>query len=129
MRARVPNFVKMNTKNNGTMNEKKTSFFGKKENKSKDKEKDLKDKEIVLPKQRPSFVQMPHPASFSTLYQLHQMQNGTLGTVSKRGNFQRHKSQPEPYTSSSIWHAKSFESGIGMNVKILHTDINLNCNL
>jgi len=109
LRARVPNFAKANTKSNGTISDKKTSFFGKKESKSKDKEKDLKDKEVVMPKQRPSFAQMPHPASFSTLYQLHQMQNGMLGTVSKRGNFQRHKSQPEPY---SMWHAKSYESGI-----------------
>lgn len=114
LRARVPNFAKINTKSNGTISEKKTSFFGKKESKSKDKEKDLKDKELVLPKQRPSFAQMPHPASFSTLYQLHQMQNGMPGTVSKKGNFQRHKSQPEPYT---MWHAKSYESGIGKMIE------------
>lgn len=110
LRARVPNFGKMNNKNNGTINEKKTSFFGKKDFKTKDKEKDYKEKDFVLPKQRSSFVQMPHPASFSTLYQLHQMQNGILDTASKRGNFQRHKSQPDQY---NMWHAKSYESGIG----------------
>lgn len=110
LRARVPNFAKQNGKTNGTISEKKTSFFGKKDNKSKEKEKDVKEKETVQPKQRPSTVQMPHPASFSTLYQLHQMQNGTMGTVSKRATYQRHNSQPEPY---SMWHAKSYESGIG----------------
>lgn len=115
LRARVPNFAKVNTKTNGTINDKKTSFFGKKEGKSKDKEKDLKDKEVVLPKQRPSYAQMPHPASFSTLYQLHQMQNGMLGTVSRKANYQRHKSQPESY---NMWHAKSYESGIGKNDNI-----------
>lgn len=113
MRARVPNFAKANAsiKINETINEKKTSFFGKKESKPKEKEKDS-----TAPKQRLSYAQMPHPASFSTLYQLHQMQNGMLGTVSKRGSqggsFQRHNSQPEPY---AMWHAKSFESGIGKN--------------
>lgn len=110
LRARVPNFAKQNGKTNGTISEKKTSFFGKKDNKSKEKEREVKEKETVQPKQRPSTVQMPHPASFSTLYQLHQMQNGTLGTVSKRGTYQRHNSQPEPY---NMWHAKSYESGIG----------------
>lgn len=86
------------------------SLFSKKDNKSKEKEKDLKDKEPVPPKQRLSFAQMPHPASFSTLYQLHQMQNGMLGTISKKGNFHRHNSQPEPH---NMWHTKSYESGIG----------------
>lgn len=99
----MPNFAKVIAKKTETVNEKKTSFFSKKDN-PKEKEKDSKEK------QRSSFSQMPHPASFSTLYQLHQIQNGMLGTVSKRGNFQRHNSQPEPY---AIWHAKSFESGIG----------------
>lgn len=100
----------MNGTLNGAINEKKTSFFGKKENKTKEKEKDSKDKETVALKPRSSYPQMPHPASFSTLYQLHQIQNGMLGTVSKRGTFQRQHSQPEPY---AMWHAKSFESGIG----------------
>jgi hypothetical protein len=104
--------------------EKKMSFFGsKKDSKSKEKEKEkelkeLKEKELreketkesVSPKQRPSFSQMPHPASFSTLYQLHQIQNGMMGTMSRKGNFQRHNSQPDAY---NMWHAKSYESGIG----------------
>lgn len=94
------------------VNEKKTSFFGKKDNKSsKEKEKETKDKESMsVAKQRPSFAQLPHPASFSTLYQLHQVQNATM---SKKGNFQRHNSQPD--ASYNMWHAKSYESGIGMN--------------
>jgi outer membrane biosynthesis protein TonB len=99
--------------------EKKLSFFGsKKDSKSKDKEKEKEKekeskepKESVAPKQRPSSVQMPHPASFSTLYQLHQIQNGMMGTMSrKQGTFQRHHSQPDAY---NMWHAKSYESGIG----------------
>lgn len=131
MKARVPNFAKVNgninnsnSKVNGTLNEsKKISFFGKKDSskskekeKEKEKEKDVKDtkevkdRESTSPKQRPSVAHMPHPASFSTLYQLHQMQNGVLnGTVKHNGNIHRHNSQPEPY----IWHAKSYESGIG----------------
>lgn len=109
MRARVPNFAKISTKPNGAIPEKKTSFFGKKEIKAKEKVLAEKGK-LVVPKQRPSIVQMPHPASFSTLYQLHQMQNGMLGTVSKKDNFRRQLSQPESY---SMWHTKSYESGIG----------------
>lgn len=107
MRARVPNFGKVNVnnvnnvKNNGTLGEKKPSIFSKVANKLKDKD--------PASKQRPSVAQLPHPASFSTLYQLHQMQNGTINHNSKNGIFQRHNSQPEPY----IWHAKSYESGIG----------------
>lgn len=135
LKARVPNFAKAaaiaNGKTNGTISEKK-SFFGKKDkdsNKSKDKdkekEKDLKEKEkekdlkekpeSISPKQRPSVAQMPHPASFSTLYQLHQMQNGILhgGTMKPNGIFQRHNSTPEQY---HMWHAKSYESGIGMKI-------------
>jgi hypothetical protein len=65
---------------------------------------------VSSPKQRPSVAQLPHPASFSTLYQLHQMQNGLLnGTVKHNGIFQRHHSQPEPY----MWHAKSYGDGLG----------------
>jgi len=137
MRARVPNFGKKqpttaavaaaaavvaptNGKSNGTISEKKSSgFFSKSGSKSKEKEKekekDKKEKEAsTSPKHRPSVAQLPHPASFSTLYQLHQMQNGMLGgtmngTMNKNGTFMRHNSQPEPY----IWHAKSYESGIG----------------
>lgn len=102
MRARVPNFGKVNVKSNGTLGEKKPSIFSKVANKLKDKD--------PASKQRPSVVHLPHPASFSTLYQLHQMQNGTINHNSKNnGIFQRHNSQPEPY----IWHAKSYESGIG----------------
>lgn len=84
------------------MSDKKSSFLNKNgDNKSKEKD---------YSKQRPSFAQLPHPASFSTLYQLHQIQNGMLhGTISKQGAFHRHNSQHEPY----MWHAKSFESGIG----------------
>lgn len=75
-----------------------------------EKEKDVvKDKESSSPKQRPSIAQMPHPASFSTLYQLHQMQNGMLNGTVKHGAYLRHHSQPEPY----MWHAKSFDNGIG----------------
>lgn len=122
LRARVPNFAaKANGKTNGTISEKKTSFFGKKDNKSKDKEKEKeKEKEpketVTPPKQRPSYAQMPHPASFSTLYQLHQMQNGMMDTISRRGTFQRHNSQPVPvHPQYNMWHAKSYESGIGKN--------------
>lgn len=128
MRARVPNFAKSG-KPKFTNNEKRTGFFSKKEIKIKDieKERDFKDREALPPKQRPSFAQLPHPASFSTLYQLHQMQSGVLGTVSKRGNFQRQNSQPEPY---SIWHSKSFESGIGKDVlKIQNLPPNLNSSI
>ncbi|CAO1407305.1 unnamed protein product [Diamesa serratosioi] len=103
MRARVPNFGKVNVKSNGTLGEKKPSIFSKVASKLKDKD--------PASKQRPSVAQLPHPASFSTLYQLHQMQNGTINHPnhnSKNGIFQRHNSQPEPY----IWHAKSYESGI-----------------
>lgn len=121
MRARVPNFgAKANAKTNGTINEKKMSFFGKKENKSKDKEKEKEKepKEAVTPytppKQRPSYAQMPHPASFSTLYQLHQMQNGVMDTINRKGTFQRHNSQPVAvHPHYNMWHAKSYESGIG----------------
>ena len=138
LKARVPNFAKGNGINssnasskdsktvNGTISEKKTSFFGiKKDTKSKDKEKEKekekepkekekekepKEKESGSPKQRPSVAHMPHPASFSTLYQLHQMQNGVVnGTLKHNGVYNRHYSQPEPY----MWHAKSYESGIG----------------
>lgn len=142
LKARVPNFAKpngsINNSNgsgsnnksvNGTISEKKSSFFGsKKDSKSKDKdkekdkekekdkdkdkekEKDVKEKESVSPKQRPSIAQMPHPASFSTLYQLHQMQNGMPnGTIKHNAAFHRHFSHPDPY----MWHAKSYESGIG----------------
>jgi hypothetical protein len=124
----VPNFVaKANTKTNGTVTEKKMSFFGKKDSKSKDKEKEKeKEKEpkeaVTPPKQRPSYAQMPHPASFSTLYQLHQMQNGMMDTMSRRGTFQRHNSQPVPvHPHYNMWHAKSYESGIGklLNFKLL----------
>jgi hypothetical protein len=124
MKARVPNFAKANGK--ATVNEKKSSgfFSSKKDSKSKEKdkekekdvkdkekEKDAKDKESSSPKQRsPPVAHMPHPASFSTLYQLHQMQNGMLtGTMKHNGIFHRHNSQPEPF----MWHAKSYESGIG----------------
>lgn len=128
LRARVPNFVaKANTKTNGTITEKKMSFFGKKDsNKSKEKEKekekekdkDKESKESTPPKQRPSYAQMPHPASFSTLYQLHQMQNGMMDTMSRRGTFQRHNSQPVPvHPHYNMWHAKSYESGIGNILK------------
>lgn len=120
MRARVPNFAAKangNGKTNGTISEKKTGFFGKKDSKSKEKEKE-KEKEpkeaVTPPKQRPSYAQMPHPASFSTLYQLHQMQNGMMDTISRRGTFQRHNSQPVPvHPQYNMWHAKSYESGIG----------------
>lgn len=124
LRARVPNFGKQNGKiANGAVVEKK-GFFSKSDKKpkevvvEKEKEKDnssssnnSKGKETLTPRQRPSVVKMPHPASFSTLYQLHQMQNGMLGTVSKRTTFQRHNSQPEP--QYPVWAAKSYESGIG----------------
>lgn len=116
MRARVPNFAKMNG-NNATSStvDRKSGFFSKKQPKETiEKEKDPKSKESVTPKQRQSTVQMPHPASFSTLYQLHQMQNGAMGTISKKGTFQRHNSQPSDY---SMCHAKSFESGIGELVR------------
>jgi hypothetical protein len=101
-----------------------SSFFSSKNKESKLKEKDKekdkaekvekekdapKDKELSSSKQRPSVAQMPHPASFSTLYQLHQMQNGMLNGTVKGGIYQRHHSQPEPY----MWHAKSYENGIG----------------
>lgn len=119
----MPNFVakaaKATAKTNGTVSEKKMSFFGKKDSKSKDKEKEKeKEKEtkesVTPPKQRPSYAQMPHPASFSTLYQLHQMQNGMMDTMSRRGTFQRHNSQPVPvHPHYNMWHAKSYESGIG----------------
>lgn len=119
MKARVPNFVKQNGKiTNGTVVEKK-GFFSKSDKKPKEVEKEekkdstgnSKGKETLTPRQRPSVVKMPHPASFSTLYQLHQMQNGMLGTVSKRTTFQRNNSQPEPHYP--MWAAKSYESGIG----------------
>lgn len=102
LRARVPNFAKTKLKPNENLSDKKSSFLNKNgDNKSKEKD---------YSKQRPSFAQLPHPASFSTLYQLHQIQNGMLhGTISKQGAFHRHNSQHEPY----MWHAKSFESGIG----------------
>lgn len=123
MRARVPNFVKEQQNGkiaNGTVVEKK-GFFSKSDKKPKEVEKERekdssssgnsKGKETLTPRQRPSVVKMPHPASFSTLYQLHQMQNGMLGTVSKRTTFQRQNSQPEPHYP--MWAAKSYESGIG----------------
>jgi hypothetical protein len=120
----VPNFAaKANAKSTGTVTEKKTSFFGKKESKSKDKdkEKEKEPKETVTPKQRPSYAQMPHPASFSTLYQLHQMQNGVMDTISRRGTFQRHNSQPVPvHPQYNMWHAKSYESGIGKKTASNH---------
>lgn len=107
LRARVPNFAKSNSKTNNSINDRKTSFFSKKDNKPKDKEKekDTKEKELLpsLGKQQGSLA---HPASFSTLYQLHQMQNRTVGTVNKK--IQRQNT--EPY---NMWHAKSYESGIG----------------
>lgn len=123
-------------KSNGTISESKkssvSSFFSSKNkdgSKSKEKEKDkekekvekekekdvVKDKEASSPKQRPSVAQLPHPASFSTLYQLHQMQNGMLnGTMKHNGIFQRHNSQPEPY----MWHAKSYDNGLGKALKL-----------
>lgn len=112
LRARVPNFAKMNGNAISSSSEKKGGFFSKIDRKPKEiveKEKEPKSRDSVTPKHRQSTVQMPHPASFSTLYQLHQTQNGLVGTISKKGTFQRHNSQPE----YSMWHAKSFESGIG----------------
>lgn len=107
MSARVPNFVKQNGKT--PSKEKKSGFLSKLDKKSKesDKEKELTEKEAMQMKQQ-RYVQMPHPASFSTLYQLHQMQT-TQNTVSKKGNFSRHNSQPEQF---NMWHTKSYESGI-----------------
>lgn len=100
----MPNFARQNAKS--SVVEKKPGFLAKNDRKSKE------EKDYSVAKQRPSQVQMPHPASFSTLYQLHQMQNGLAmpnGTVSKRAEFQRQHSQPENYY---MWHAKSYESGI-----------------
>lgn len=112
-------------KSSGTISESKkssvSSFFSSNKNKagtkSKDKEKekvekekDLSQEKEVSGKSRPVSAQMPHPASFSTLYQLHQMQNGMLnGTVKNNGILKRQSSQPEPY----MWHTKSYDHGIG----------------
>lgn len=114
------------SKSTVTINESKkssvSSFFSSSKNKdgSKSKEKEkvekvekdvvVKEKESTPPKQRPSYAQMPHPASFSTLYQLHQMQNGLLnGTIKNQQRIFRHHSQPDPY----MHHAKSYDNGIG----------------
>lgn len=108
----MPNFAKMNGNASSSSAEKKGGFFTKIDRKPKEiveKEKELKTRDSVTPKHRQSTVQMPHPASFSTLYQLHQMQNGLVGTISKKGTFQRQNSQPQ----YNMWHAKSYESGIG----------------
>lgn len=103
----MPNFARKNAK--ASVVEKKQGFLGKSDRKSKE------EKDYVTGKQRPSQVQMPHPASFSTLYQLHQMQNGGKGPVNKREEFQRQSSQPENSMQGNpyyMWHAKSYESGI-----------------
>ncbi|CRK99486.1 CLUMA_CG012805, isoform A [Clunio marinus] len=113
LRARVPNFAKANGKSSGSGSEKKTSFFSKKDNKPKEKES--KD---ASQKPRFSYAQMPHPASFSTLYQLHQMQTNGVGTVSKKASYHRHSSQPEPY---NLWLAKSYESGIDSDLGPQHS--------
>lgn len=91
MRARVPNFGKSSKKDKKEKEKEK--------DKEKEKEKD-KQKQMTLSK-RP--VQLSHPASFTSLYQLHQMQNHTL---SKQYHFNMLHQQPQ-------FQFRSFESGIG----------------
>lgn len=131
------------SKSTVTINESKkssvSSFFSSSKNKDgskskdkdkekeKEKEKEKVEKEVVKeltpPKQRPSYAQMPHPASFSTLYQLHQMQNGLLnGTIKNQQRIFRHHSQPDPY----MHHAKSYDNGIGKKNLTISLKLNFN---
>lgn len=112
MRARVPNFAKQGLK---PMKDKKGIFSSKFDKKAKetDRDRDVQESSALKQQRRPSVAQMPHPASFSTLYQLHQMQNGTFDANSKKSNFQRHNSHPEHF---NMWQAKSYESGISKDI-------------
>lgn len=112
MRARVPNFAKQGLK---PMKDKKGIFSSKFDKKAKEPEREVQESSAFKQQRRPSVAQMPHPASFSTLYQLHQMQNGIFDPNSKKANFQRHNSHPEHF---NMWQAKSYESGISKCIDI-----------
>lgn len=100
MRARVPNFVKANGKPVVDINSNYIS--------SKNLNKAMKDKEQQQATKRMSVAHLAHPASFTSLHQLHQMNNSSLYPLKHH-----QPAQSMMHQQQYLWHARSHESGIG----------------
>ena len=118
MRARVPNFVKANGKMSNSVDINAAYISG-------NNLKALREKEQQQSSKRMSLAHLAHPASLSSLHQLHQMHNSNSNyhqnnvDYKSPGYSQNHyhshhnMMQSQQQQQQYMWHARSYESGIG----------------
>lgn len=116
MRARVPNFVKANGKMSNSVDINAAYISG-------NNLKALRENEQQQSSKRMSLAHLAHPASLSSLHQLHQMHNNNSnyhqtdfkgpGFSQNHYHSQHNMMQSQQMSREYLWHARSYESGIG----------------